>query len=62
MKQEITNTPKKTNVVVQHVNNSTGEVIKINVANGQQKLIQASKDQSGTNKFVLTPDYIQQSK
>ena len=58
--------PKKAKVVVQQVQRETTseeESKRANVANGQQPS-QTPKEpnQSTANKFVLTPDYIQQSK
>ena len=57
--------PEKPKVVVQQVGKSTTEEEpqRTNVANGQQPL-QTPKAQnpSASDDFVLTPDYIQQSK
>lgn len=63
-------TPKsadKPKVVVQQVgrvtNTTEDDTQKTNIANGQQPSSQSLKDgnDSSTNKFILTPDYIQQS-
>lgn len=63
-------TPKsaeKPKVVVQHVgrvaNATEDDSQKTNMANGQQPSSQSTKEESDSapNKFVLTPDYIQQS-
>lgn len=54
-------------VVVQQVNRdlstseTTEETQRTNVVNGQQPT-QSTSEQNQSNKFVLTPDYIQQSK
>lgn len=64
-----TATPKsadKPKVVVQQVgrviNATDDETQKANIANGQQPSSQSQKDGNDpTNKFILTPDYIQQS-
>lgn len=63
-------TPKSTDkpkVVVQQVgrvaNTTEDDAQKANVANGQQPSSQSLKEgsDSSSNKFILTPDYIQQS-
>lgn len=57
----------KPKVVVQQVgrvmNATEDETQKANIANGQQPSSQSQKEgnDSSTNKFILTPDYIQQS-
>ncbi|XP_047346621.1 nucleosome-remodeling factor subunit NURF301 isoform X1 [Vespa velutina] len=60
----VPNSPEKPKVVVQQVGRAnnivTEESQKINVVNGQQSS-QSVKDDSSTNKFILTPDYIQQT-
>jgi len=63
-------TPKsieKPKVVVQHVgrvaNATEDDSQKANIANGQQPSSQPTQEEndSSPNKFILTPDYIQQS-
>lgn len=63
-------TPKSTDkpkVVVQQVgrvaNATEDDTQKANIANGQQPSSQSVKEgsDSSSNKFILTPDYIQQS-
>lgn len=63
-------TPKSTEkpkVVVQHVgrvaNATEDDNQKTNIANGQQPSSQSAQEESDSspNKFILTPDYIQQS-
>ena len=69
LKQEPKSTPvspEKPKVVVQQVGRSAEteeEPQRANMANGQQPP-QTPKDQnqSASNKFIITPDYIQQSK
>lgn len=60
----VPSSPEKPKVVVQQVGRAnnivTEESQKVNVVNGQQPS-QSVKDDSSTNKFILTPDYIQQS-
>lgn len=65
-----TTTPKSTDkpkVVVQQVGRVTNatedDTQKMNIANGQQPSSQSVKEgsDSSPNKFILTPDYIQQS-
>ena len=65
-----TTTPKSTEkpkVVVQQVgrvaNVTEDDTQKANIANGQQPSSQSVKEgsDSSSNKFILTPDYIQQS-
>lgn len=57
--------PEKPKVVVQQVAqpsaNTDDESQKSNVANGQQPLQSLKEGDTSTNKFILTPDYIQQS-
>ncbi|XP_076674855.1 nucleosome-remodeling factor subunit NURF301 E(bx) isoform X2 [Andrena cerasifolii] len=57
--------PEKPKVVVQQVGQpsvpSEEEPQKTNVANGQQPLQSLKENESSANKFILTPDYIQQT-
>jgi hypothetical protein len=60
---KVTDKPK---VVVQQVGRVTNatedDSQKVNIANGQQPSSQSQKEEGDTsNKFILTPDYIQQS-
>ncbi|XP_025163350.1 nucleosome-remodeling factor subunit NURF301 isoform X1 [Harpegnathos saltator] len=62
-----TKSTDKPKVVVQQVgrviNTTEDDTQKTNIANGQQPTSQSQKDgnDSSTNKFILTPDYIQQT-